>query len=278
MSLPRTAAVGTAILVAVTVTVGTAGAQTFVGAGVGVGVGVGPTVGPWYGPGLWGGVGFPVAGGYYGPYARPSLPPVPGTFIGGLSNQQLYNGSYRPGTYDPWLYSPGLGIYGPAKDYPPVVPPPGWDGPRFATRDVRRNYALAKADPAAAYDRAYREFGRASGRPIGRPQLLQPCLRVTVTVPAADTPVSIQGQPMAGTGTDRVFESPPLTPGTEYHYTITATLPDGRTETKTVGGKAGESVSVQFGPAAPRPLPLPAVPPPVPVPEVVPPTAASSGR
>jgi len=257
MSFPRVAAVGPVILFAITTTAGPVRAQVAVGTGVGVGAG------PWYGPGVGTGVWFGGAAPFG--WRGPALPPVPGTFMGGLSTQDLYNGSYRPGTYDPWIYNPGpgLGVYGPSKDFPPIVPPAGWDGPRIATRDVRNYYAWAKANPDAAYARAYGEFARVTRRPAG-PQLLQPCLRVLVRVPTPDCAVTIQGQPVTSAGTERLFESPALTPGKEYQYTISVRASDGTAETKTVTGKAGDTLILNFGDAAQQSQPQP---PPVPVPE-----------
>jgi uncharacterized protein (TIGR03000 family) len=262
MSFPRAVAVGSAVLLVVTVPVGPVHAQAAVGVGVGAGTG------PWYGPGV--GTGVYMNGAPLG-QPGPALPAVPGTFIGGLGTERLYYGN-RVGTYDPWIFSPGLGVYGPGKDFPPIVPPAGWDGPLFATRDVRQYYAWAKTNPDAAYARAFGEFARVDPRLYRRvygPQLLQPCLRVLVRVPTADCAVTIQNQPMSSTGTDRMFESPPLTPGTEYKYTIGAKLPDGRTETKTVVGKAGDTVVVEFGPAG-------SPPPRMPIPERPQPPATSS--
>jgi uncharacterized protein (TIGR03000 family) len=146
------------------------------------------------------------------------------------------------GLYDPYFWN-APAVRGPAKDFPPAVLPPGYSGPRFATRDVRRRYAEQQADPMLGIARAYQDLARANGvRPV------QPCLRLWVRVPAADTPVWVQDRPTAATGTARLFESPPLTPGVEYTYTVTAKLPGGRTEAKTVTGKPGETLAVEFGP------------------------------
>ena len=120
--------------------------------------------------------------------------------------------------------------------------PPGYNGPRFATRDVKRRYAEQAADPMIGIDRAYQDLARAYGVRVA-----QPCLRLRVVVPTPDAVVLIQGEPTAATGTERVFESPPLTPGVSYTYTVTAKLPGGRTESKAVAGKPGETVAVEFG-------------------------------
>jgi uncharacterized protein (TIGR03000 family) len=92
-------------------------------------------------------------------------------------------------------------------------------------------------------DRAYQDLARASGA-----RLIRPCLRLRVVVPTADAAVWVQGEPTTATGTERVFESPPLSPGVSYTYTVTAKLADGRTETQAAVGKPGETVAVSFLP------------------------------
>lgn len=251
----RTARTGAVVILAAVVTAGPSAAQppVVVGPGVAVGVGVGtgpwvgPWVGPWYGPGLWGWGWWPGAAGsfwtngssLYGPPV-PTFAPVPGTFGAADDSRRLANGP--AGLYDPWYWNAPV-LRGPAKDFPPAVLPPGYNGPRFATRDVKRRYAEQKADPMLGIDRAYQDLARANGV-----RLMQPCLRLRVLVPA-DAAVLIQDQPTAATGTERLFESPPLTPGVSYTYTVTARLADGRTESKAVSGKPGETVAVAFGAA-----------------------------
>jgi uncharacterized protein (TIGR03000 family) len=251
----RTALVGAAATIALTVTAGSAAAQppVVVGPGVAVGIGVGPYYGPrawpWYGPGLygWGWPWWPGAAGSFwtnglslaGPPV-PTFAPVPGVFGGGDAHRPLASGP--AGLYDPFYWS-APALRGPAKDFPQAVLPPGYSGPRFATRDVKRRFAEQAADPMLGIDRAYQDLARAYG---GR--LIQPCLRLRVLVPAG-AEVWIQDRPMAATGTDRLFESPPLTPGSTYAYTVTAKLPGGRAETKTVAGRPGETVAVDFNPA-----------------------------
>jgi uncharacterized protein (TIGR03000 family) len=161
-------------------------------------------------------------------------------FGGGDAHRPLSSGP--AGLYDPWYLS-APALRGPAKDFPQAVLPPGYSGPRFATRDVRRRFAEQAADPMLGIERAYQDMARAYG---GR--LISPCLRLRVLVPA-DAVVWIQDQPTAATGPDRLFESPPLTPGATYTYTVTARLADGRAETKTVAGKPGETVVAAFGAA-----------------------------
>jgi uncharacterized protein (TIGR03000 family) len=72
---------------------------------------------------------------------------------------------------------------------------------------------------------------------------------VRVRVPRADARVLIEGQEMKQTGTERLFESPPLEQGKDYNYTIKATWNDGGREVtreKTVNFRAGQQVGVDF--------------------------------
>jgi uncharacterized protein (TIGR03000 family) len=72
---------------------------------------------------------------------------------------------------------------------------------------------------------------------------------VRVRVPRADARVLIEGQEMKQTGTERLFESPPLEQGKDYNYTIKATWNDGGREVsreKTVNFRAGQEVGVDF--------------------------------
>ena len=139
-------------------------AQVAVAPGVSGGIVYGPTVGPWfgpyYGPGLWGwngpwgwgGAGWAMFPGVplfgmtgVNPYGVPvpSVGPTPGNF------------SMTGG------YGIGGGVYGAQRDLPTVVPQ--GNGPRFATRDVKRHWDGVRANPQAAINRAYYDryrFGR----------------------------------------------------------------------------------------------------------------------
>jgi len=69
-----------------------------------------------------------------------------------------------------------------------------------------------------------------------------------VTVPA-DTRLSIDGEATTSTATQRVFVSPALDFGREYHYTLQAEfLKNGKkvTRSKEVAVKAGEETHVSF--------------------------------
>src|SRR5262249_43250190 len=72
--------------------------------------------------------------------------------------------------------------------------------------------------------------------------------RITMIVPA-DAEVSFDGSPTTPTGTERVFASPPLTPGSRYSYSIRARwTANGRPvdQTRTVPVTAGANIRVDF--------------------------------
>ncbi len=131
------------------------------GYGYGYGFGYGPRVGPWFGPGLWGWYPYyPGAIGsfwsngltLYGPPV-PTQGPVPGSF-GGSDARNLYYGNSGYSFF--WLPRTS-GVYGASRDFTPAVAPPGWSGPRFGTRDVKRRYEQDRQNPQGAIDRAYRD-------------------------------------------------------------------------------------------------------------------------
>jgi uncharacterized protein (TIGR03000 family) len=69
-----------------------------------------------------------------------------------------------------------------------------------------------------------------------------------VTLPA-DAKLIIDGKPTVQTSESRTFESPSLTPGKTYYYTLQATaVRDGKTETvtKKVEVRAGEATRVKI--------------------------------
>jgi uncharacterized protein (TIGR03000 family) len=72
--------------------------------------------------------------------------------------------------------------------------------------------------------------------------------RITVIVPA-DAEVFFDGNPTKQTGTQRVFDSPPLKPGSRYTYSVRARwTADGRPvdQTRSVPVRAGAQIRVDF--------------------------------
>lgn len=158
---------------------------------------------------------------------------------GGSVSRGGYSGAYRGGYgyggygrgYSGW-YGPGWGWYGgygwPYYDYgsgyypdanyygnPPVVMPPAYSGAGNAQA------------PAVANNDAH----------------------IRVIVPDPQATVWFDGKATQQTGSDRFFETPPLTPGGNYHYRIRATwMEDGHQVTKerTLTVNPGQFVVVNF--------------------------------
>lgn len=75
------------------------------------------------------------------------------------------------------------------------------------------------------------------------------CLILSVKVPQPAAEVLVDGVPTAQTGTDRVFESPPLDGGKEYRYEMTARWVEGGVlveRKKVASGRPGDVVRVDF--------------------------------
>jgi uncharacterized protein (TIGR03000 family) len=73
---------------------------------------------------------------------------------------------------------------------------------------------------------------------------------MALTAPAFDAEIEIEGQPIAGTGTSRTYETPPLTPGRTYQYNVTAKWAPNTytkmTRVKTVRVRAGDRLTIDL--------------------------------
>lgn len=208
--------------------------------------GYGPRIAPWYGAGF----------GYgYGPWGWGTGSVWNTGFIGSVPGVFWFNGINMYGPPLPALgpipgqmsysgYGLGGGIYGAQKDLPVIVPK--GNGPRFATRDVKRHFEQVKADPFAAIDRAYRDRQLVNPYVTGSGLNNVPYnrLRLFVTVPA-DAQVWLDDQPTTSTGTRRVYETPILPPGRLYPFRVTVKS-NGTTTTQIANGCPGELVQVRF--------------------------------
>jgi uncharacterized protein (TIGR03000 family) len=166
--------------------------------------------------------------------AGPPVPvygPIPGIFGAEDLNRQ-------------WQAHPSLGwglgwfgVYSPSpRPYPLSVNPWPANDPRGSGRKHGRGYA---------------------GGVIGEP-LLGPatppaqsggCLVLSVKVPQPAAEVYVDGVRMNQTGTDRLYESPPLEAGQTYQYELMARWIEGGAtleRKKAVTGKPGEVVRVDF--------------------------------
>ncbi len=164
MRIARIAFFGIIALAAFHATTGQATAQ-FIGPYSGYGYGgygyggFGPRYGGFYGyPGAFGSF-WTNGQSLYGPPVATGAP-VPGSFGG---SDARYNYS-SPGSYSPYFWNGSRGVTGASRDFAPAVAPADYNGPRFATRDVKRRYAQDKANPQGAIDRAYRDAGRYNPR------------------------------------------------------------------------------------------------------------------
>ena len=205
----------------------------------------------WNYPGLAGGpyitTAYPFAGwpgyrGAFGSFWTNGLslygPPVPvyGPIPGVFGNYDLVNQWHQKPTF-----GLGLGYFGwigpfraSPRPYPPTVNAwpiiesvPGPAGVGTPVADAPGSPAPGLPTPAAA----------------------GACLHLSVKVPQPAAEVFVDGVKTSLTGTDRLFESPPLEDGKEYAYELTARWVEGgaRVERKkVVVGRAGEVVRVDL--------------------------------
>jgi uncharacterized protein (TIGR03000 family) len=195
----------------------------------------GPGVAPAWGyPGLSGGpfIGYPWGYGYsgrlgdfwtnglslYGPPV-PVYGPIPGVF----GNNDLVK---RWETHPAGLPLGWVGVYA------------AWPRARHLTVGVRPHAESVPIAPNAVVAAPAAPDETAAGALI---------LSVRVPQPAAE--VFVDGVRTTQTGTDRVFESPPLEAGKQFKYEVTAKWVEGgavREVKKAVVGKPGEVVRVDF--------------------------------
>jgi uncharacterized protein (TIGR03000 family) len=137
---------------------------------------------------------------------------------------------------------PGFGVYGgPMPTMPPLAGPSFGEGVAPPTIPAIPNIPGESPAPPLA--------GAAGGYSVPPNAAL-----IVVTMPP-DGRLLANGQPIAGTGSVRVFQTPPLEPGREYDYEIQISLERGgkKYEPKEVTKKfrAGERVNVEFGEPGP---------------------------
>jgi uncharacterized protein (TIGR03000 family) len=205
---------------------GLAGDRRLSGYSVGVGVGVGPG---WNYPGL--------AGGPYVTYPWGPSFGWPG-FIGATGS----------------FWTNGLSLYGPP--VPVYGPIPGVFGNDDLVRQWKQHPGIFQFGWVGVYAASPRpkpptvnvwpvveQLGPAPPAPSGG------CMILSVKVPQPAAEVFVGGVKTAQTGTDRIYESPPLEAGKEYQYELTARWIERGVlmeKTKVVTGKPGEVVRVDF--------------------------------
>lgn len=240
-----------------------------VGAVAGTATADGGLVSPpgWFGPGpAWGRWNDPGPGNgwnYYGvqdgPYVAAGAAPWGGRVWGGpgwrwFGPPGAFGSFWTNGRslYGPPVptYGPTPGVFGAADDDKRFFrnPPPtsgfymglGWAGtrspsPRYFTPNVSVHPAPAPSVSVMQAPPAVTAEG-------------SPCIRLAVKLPDPGADVWVEQVAMKQKGTDRVFESPPLTAG-DYKYTIVARwTADGRdkAESRVVVAKPGQTVQIDF--------------------------------
>lgn len=179
---------------------------------------------PWGGPGwLWWGP--PGAFGsfwtngrsLYGPPV-PTYGPTPGVFGAGDDDKRFFRNP--PPTSGLYI---GLGWVGTRS------PSPRYFAPNVSVHPAPPSVSVVQAPPAVTADGA-------------------PCIRLAVRLPDPAADVWIEQTAMKQTGTDRVFESPPLKDG-QYKYTIVARWANAgrdQAESRVVVAAPGQTVQVDF--------------------------------
>lgn len=223
----------------------------------------GPRVAPpWGYPGLYGGpfVTYPV---------RPGVGVSAGVGYPGFGYPGYYGGFGYPGFGFPYYsgragssWSNGLSLYGPP--VPVYGPIPGV----FGNDDLVRQWRSTLAPGFAGYGwvgiyaaSPRPRYPTVSAWPVVEGVATGPlkpvpvakvggCLILSVKVPQPAAEVMVDGRKTTQTGTDRIFESPPLEAGKTYAYTVTARWVErGQVVemSKAVTGAPGEVVRVDFG-------------------------------
>jgi uncharacterized protein (TIGR03000 family) len=226
--------------------------------------GYGPTVAPgWSYPGLYGGpfVGYP-GYAFYGPRAGsswsnglslygppvPTYGPIPGVF-GNNDLRKLWEQVPSPGIPFGWvgIYAasprpkfPTVGVWPTSERVGTVTPlHNNFDDTNLPSGEMPKpltpKQPLPQLPPPATVPPA--------------PPAPDGSLVLSVKVPQPHAEVFVDGVKTNQTGTDRVFDSPPLEGGKEFRYEVTARWMERgalREEKRTVTGTAGEVVRVDF--------------------------------
>ncbi len=188
-------------------------------------------------------------GGYYGGYRGGYYSGYRGGYVYGYGRYYPRYGyaNYRPYYYRPYyVYYPYYGypyyLYNDAYPYlmAGVAYDPGYGSYYPGAGSAYPSASTSTSPPAGRYESYYPP-------PTGTNQQDR-IARVTVTVPA-DARLWMNETLMSLTGSVREFDSPPLAPGLQYAYVITAAWKEnGRevTQTQTVDVAAGSRVNVRF--------------------------------
>jgi uncharacterized protein (TIGR03000 family) len=152
----------------------------------------------------------------------------------------FYHGGYHYG-YGNGYYYPHYGYYHryyPYYSYYPYYYNPGFYGAYGGETPPYTDDSTSVAPPAGSYQSFYPD---ATSEP-------DTSAHITVNVPE-DARLWFEGKLTTATGSIRLFTSPPLTPGSQYHYKVRASWnEDGHevTQTQEVKVTAGAHIHVDF--------------------------------
>lgn len=248
-----------AIVLSCVILPGNSHAQVFIGGGIGPpGFGNDPYRYPYYGPGPWAYPGLPA-----GPYLGYAYPYSWWWGFPGAAGATWTNGLHLAGPPVP-MYGPLPGVLG-ASDLnhqwranPSLAWGYGWVGVYGASpRPQPLTVNNWSANDPRGYGQGWKHGRQASNGiivervpgPVAAPAQSAGSLVISVRVPQPAAEVFVDGVRMTQTGTDRLFESPPLEAGQTYQYEVTARWIEGgtmREVKKTATGNAGEVVRVEF--------------------------------
>jgi len=171
---------------------------------------------------------------------------------------------YPAAAFDEWtnglsLYGPPVPVYGPIpgvfgnndlvrrwQGWPSIGMPFGWVG-LYAASPRPRPLSVGVHPSVESVPIAPTVSAAAPAADSGAPTAGALVLSVKVPQPAAE--VFVDGVKTTQTGTDRVFESPPLAAGKQFKYEVTARWVEGgatREAKRAVVGTPGEVVRVDF--------------------------------
>lgn len=214
---------------------------------------------------------WPNCGPYYTSAAFPLVNP-PGYYTNLYSYGWMYpwfsGYNYSSSPYYGWWQTGGFATYRVCNPNPLACPIPGYvGGPHYAGPPFVpgcRNESTHAGGPNGIWLNYGADGYPAAGAPVPAPAVTTPAPapvvppapvlpgvpapngKVSITLPS-DARLSFNGTFAAGNGTVRTFQTPPLEPGTDYTYTLSAeVIVDGtvRTVSEKVIVRAGEETKV----------------------------------
>lgn len=196
---------------------------------------------------------WPNGGPYYTSAAFPLVNP-PGYYTNLYSYGWMYpwfsGYNYSSSPYYGWWQNGGYATYRVCNPNPLACPIPGYvGGPQFGGPPFVPG-CRNESSHAGGPNGIWLNYGGGPVAPgyIGASISAAPVGRVAITLPA-DAKLTFNGTPATGTGSVRTFNTPPLTPGQDYTYTLTAeVIVNGKPQTvsEKVTVRAGEETKVNL--------------------------------